>query len=104
MLSEENQWECEDCGVRKDAIKKINLTNLPSILILQLKRFSFQDNKSIKISDIVDFPLDNLNLNECIYNNLEKNFPSYRLFAITNHIGESLQEGHYTSFCHDSKK
>lgn len=38
-LDGENQWFCEKCKVKVDAIKKIDLWKLPTILIIHLKRF-----------------------------------------------------------------
>jgi len=38
-LDEVNQWFCEKCKVKVDAIKKIDLWKLPTILMINLKRF-----------------------------------------------------------------
>ena len=34
---------------------------MPSVLIVHLKRFEFNEKKRGKINDLVDFPLKNLN-------------------------------------------
>ncbi|TDH68544.1 hypothetical protein CCR75_000300 [Bremia lactucae] len=41
VLKEENQWMCDRCKVKRNAIKGLKFSKLPYILMLQLKRFDF---------------------------------------------------------------
>ena len=71
---------------------------MPKLLIVTLKRFSQSGDE--KINNMVDYPLDNLDLSEfvCGYN------PSqyvYELYGICNHIG-NVMGGHYTAFVKNS--
>ena len=61
------------------------------IVIIHLKRF--RNNR--KIENLVEFPLEGLNLKEYLPNK-EDNI--YDLFAVANHIG-GLHGGHYFAYC-----
>ena len=100
-LDHDNLWNCPNCNKSLQANKKIELYNLPKILIIHLKRF----NNNRKINSLIDFPLKDLDLNKYINkekdeNNNNKSIPEkkYDLFGVVNHYG-SLEYGHYTSFC-----
>ncbi|OMJ81023.1 hypothetical protein SteCoe_18584 [Stentor coeruleus] len=63
-LSGTNQYNCENCKQKQDALKGLKIKELPYILVLQLKRFDYDyaANKRIKINDKVSFEeLMNLN-------------------------------------------
>ena len=92
-LDKENLWKCPNCEENIEANKKIELYNIPKILIIHLKRF----NNNKKINTFINFPLTNLSLNNYI-NNTNKQNNNYDLFGVINHFG-SLQYGHYTAYC-----
>lgn len=97
-----NDYRCEKCEMKK-CNKKIELLNTPNYLIIQLKRFEF-NMKTYNFSKIlkeVNYPLF-LDMNKyCLQDNINKNINEkniYELTSIINHLGISLQSGHYTSF------
>ena len=92
-LDKENLWKCPHCEENIQANKKIELFNIPKILIIHLKRF----NNNKKINTFINFPLTNLCLDKYINKNNKEN-NHYDLFGVINHYG-SLQYGHYTAFC-----
>ncbi len=55
VMSEGNQVTCDTCGKKADAMKGICLAELPSILMLQLKRFDFdmETLRRVKLNDRV---------------------------------------------------
>jgi ubiquitin C-terminal hydrolase len=53
-----------------------------------------------KIKTVVDYPIDNLDLNKFLPNDKQVN--KYKLFAISNHTG-TLDGGHYTALCKNDK-
>jgi ubiquitin carboxyl-terminal hydrolase 47 len=57
-LQGDNQYYCEKCQKKVDAIKYISFEKLPKILILQFNRFDydFQTESRKKIFDKVTFP------------------------------------------------
>ncbi|KAF4141080.1 Ubiquitin carboxyl-terminal hydrolase domain-containing protein [Phytophthora infestans] len=58
MLEKENQWMCDRCKVKRDAIKGLKFSKLPYVLMLQLKRFDFDyaTMNRIKLHNKVTFP------------------------------------------------
>lgn len=99
--TEENldeKWFCEKCKKRVRASKTIELWKLPPVLIIHLKRFSFDSRgRSNKISTLVDFPLSDLDLTS-ICKSPQRDLPLYDCFAVINHHGDFGTSGHYTNF------
>jgi len=60
ILSGDNQYFCERCNKKVDAMKGLKFTKFPYLLTLQLKRFEFDltDMRRIKLDDRVTFPLE----------------------------------------------
>jgi len=74
-------------------IKKLNIWRFPEHLIIFFKRFN---NHGVKITKIIDFPIDNLNLNKyCV--GYDQNDSIYNLYAVSNHEG-NLFGGHYWAY------
>lgn len=69
-----------------------------------MKRFSFAGPWRDKITNSVDFPLTELNLDRYCAPQSNTNVSMiYDLYAVTNHFG-SLEGGHYTSYCRDAHR
>ncbi|CAD5212825.1 unnamed protein product [Bursaphelenchus okinawaensis] len=68
LLNGNNQYKCEKCDSLQDAQKGLGITKFPYMLVVQLKRFSFDYNTMhrIKLNDRVTFP-DYLDLNDYLY-------------------------------------
>ena len=78
----DDQWYCNKCKEHRDITKKLEIYRTPKILCIQLKRFVTRKNKNTqgrsgissmmyaqicqaeKISEAVDFPLEDLDLQE----------------------------------------
>uniref|UniRef100_K3WU38 Ubiquitin carboxyl-terminal hydrolase n=1 Tax=Globisporangium ultimum (strain ATCC 200006 / CBS 805.95 / DAOM BR144) TaxID=431595 RepID=K3WU38_GLOUD len=58
LLNNENQWMCDQCKTKRDAIKGLKFSKLPYLLSLQLKRFDFDyaTMNRIKLHNQVSFP------------------------------------------------
>ena len=103
ILDGDDIFFCERCKNKFKSTKKLEIYNIPKILIIQIKRF----NNNSKINTKVNFPLYNLDLSKYVLsfekiktNNI--NFEAkYDLFAVANHYG-SLIFGHYTAYCKNS--
>lgn len=98
-----DDYKCDNCKQKNFCNKKITLLNTPKYLIIQLKRFEF-NTKTFRMSKImneVNYPLF-IDMNKyCLQDNENNKINSkniYNLTSIINHLGGSLQSGHYTSF------
>lgn len=59
MLEGKNAYFCSQCETYRDTIKRSVIKSLPDVLILHLKRFSFNLDtmKKIKLNNYVKFPM-----------------------------------------------
>jgi ubiquitin C-terminal hydrolase len=99
----DGDYHCLQCPKLTKARQKSSLClPLPPVLIIQLKRFTYDSYSNDKIDTFISFPLDELDLSEYIVKDdskkLEDNSSTkYYLVAISNHTG-SLTCGHYTTY------
>ena len=96
-LSEQDPWYCGQCKDFRCASKKMDLFSLPDILILHLKRFAYTARSREKISTLVHFPVQGLDLSHINGRAGEGAGGVYDLFAVSNHMG-GLGGGHYTAY------
>lgn len=89
-------WACPKCKKNQDSIKMLDITKSPLILVIHLNR---NETGLSKKQTFVSFPWS-LNLEPYISHKHKNN--SYNLYAVSNHIGESVNAGHYTSYCKNS--
>jgi len=99
QLGIKDTWYCPECSDHMQAFKKFDIWNLPPILVIHLKRFSY--GKGIydfreKLDDLVEFPTD-LDLTGKIKSCDPNTLVSYELYAVSNHYG-NLGTGHYTAY------
>ncbi|PVU91288.1 hypothetical protein BB561_004489 [Smittium simulii] len=116
ILDINNEWFCSNCKRKSSASKTLKISKLPLVLMIHLKRFSYEGPFRDKIDAMVNYPVSNLdmspflafsapesNLKNLQSNNI-KNFNnstsvnpnSYHLYSVVNHMG-SLTGGHYTA-------
>jgi ubiquitin carboxyl-terminal hydrolase 8 len=91
-LVDENGLIDENTKVRHDILQTTLLWNLPTILIISLKRFSYNGTKNNKL---IDFPVNDMNMNKYVSGYKKENH--YELFGVCNHSGVSAG-GHYTCY------
>lgn len=94
-------WNCPSCKEARTAIKKFDITRLPPILVIHLKRFMADrvgGGWCHKRLHMVDFPLEDLDMTPFTVENSEQRFHTYNLYAVSNHYG-TMERGHYTAFC-----
>ncbi|KAJ0394465.1 hypothetical protein ATCC90586_010003 [Pythium insidiosum] len=110
VLNGDNQWRCDQCKTKRDAIKGLKFSKLPYLLSLQLKRFDydFMTDSRIKLHDRVTFPKyldmnaylhgDESNGATCAYMlmyrlvNKEKNMNAVPQDHIPSHMIERMRE------------
>lgn len=93
ILEGNNAWYNENTKKYQNVKRQILFWSLPTILVIDLKRF-FSNNK--KNQKLVDIPVDNLDLSKYIIGYNRDNY-IYDLYGICNHSG-SVYGGHYTAF------
>jgi len=92
LLNGDNMWFNDETQQKQEVIRCYKLWKYPNILTIVLKRYH---NGLRKIQNVIDFPLENLNMGKySCYNNGEV---LYDCFGICNHSG-NVMGGHYTCF------
>jgi ubiquitin C-terminal hydrolase len=104
QLDLNNMIYCENCYIKNRAHKSNKLWRLPKILIINLKRFNYNNYGMIssKNTKYIKYPIYDLDLSEFINENSQyKSKCKYNLFAVNNHHTISgintINSGHYTS-------
>ncbi|EYC34286.1 hypothetical protein Y032_0001g339 [Ancylostoma ceylanicum] len=95
QLGEEDSWYCPKCKKHERATKKLDLWNLPQILIIHLKRFQYSKWHRDKIDIPVVIPVKGFELNSKLANERHEHV-KYDLIAMSHHVG-GLGGGHYTA-------
>lgn len=133
LLDDNNKWYCPNCKKFTKLTKKIAITRLPQVLIINFKRFKMTASGGFhKLETFVTYPVNEeldmtpywpdvgstISANNSMSIEREKEilstFPvrsqvppfKYKLFGVANHYG-NLTTGHYTAYVHkssDSKK
>ena len=93
-LDGDNSWYNEEMNKKIAVKKRITFWSLPKILIITLKRFSFDGKK--KRQEFVDIPLTDFSLSKYVSGYNAKQY-KYDLYAVCNHSGNT-QGGHYTAY------
>jgi ubiquitin carboxyl-terminal hydrolase 8 len=109
QLDDLNAWFCPRCRKHVCALKLIALWSVPDILILHLKRFTFDTCLTSgtmlrsKIDCKVEFPIDNLDLTKHVLGPIDPDAPPiYSLFGVSEHTGPTANSGHYTATVRNS--
>lgn len=95
-LGEHDPWYCPSCKKHQQATKKFDLWSLPRILVVHLKRFSYNRCWRDKLDTVVDFPISDLNMSEFVCDPKAGPYV-YDLIAVSNHYG-GMGGGHYTAY------
>lgn len=102
QLEETEMWYCNRCQDHVRAWKQFHIYRTPPILIIHLKRFHYSasTHRRNKITSLIDFPLQGLDLTHLASHYEEGQTPIYDCYAVSNHYG-SLGGGHYTAYTLD---
>jgi len=94
---------CPSCEASTNGTKKLDLYTTPEVLVISFKRFKIcPDTYQIrKLCNAIQFPQE-LNLCEAV-TGPNKGQSTYSIYAVSNHIGNSFQSGHYSTHCRDPK-
>ena len=93
VLDGENMVFCEKTNQKENVKKSITFWSFPTILVIDIKRFNYQNRKN---QMMVTFPLENLDLSKYVTGYNKQSY-IYDLYGVCNHSGNVLG-GHYTSY------
>jgi len=95
-LSDDNKYYCEHCGKHTDATRTEGILRTARHLIITLKRFNSNGHKNGTYVDIN--PHEVLDMSPYLHDNgAHSPYTKYRLYAISNHVGD-VGGGHYYSY------
>ena len=99
ILDKDNMIYCDMCGHKNKSTKKILFWKTPKILVIQLKRFIFNNygERTSKNTSNVTYPITDLDLSNYFYN---KTNCYYDLIGINCHLelgSSNINTGHYIS-------
>lgn len=105
-LTHQNKFYCNTCSSLQEATKTIKLKALPEILVINFKRFKYDENvdRMVKLFDSISYP-STLRLFNTTTSKRDENdkylddFSLYDLYALVVHIGGGPMHGHYVSLC-----
>ncbi|CAH3164466.1 unnamed protein product [Porites evermanni] len=100
-LGANDPWYCPSCKKHQQATKKFDLWSLPKILVVHLKRFSYNSFWRDKLDTLVNVPLRNFDMSDYVINK-DQPRPVYNLIAVSNHYG-GMGGGHYTAYAKNCK-
>lgn len=95
-LGADDAWYCPNCQKHQQATKKFDLWSLPEVLVIHLKRFSYNRYWRDKIDTIIEFPVNNLDMTQYVINSAHGQ-AVYDLISVSNHYG-GMGGGHYTAY------
>ncbi|KAI8902828.1 hypothetical protein BC833DRAFT_520566 [Globomyces pollinis-pini] len=96
IMDGDDAWHCPRCKKPRKTSKILSIVKFPTILLIHLKRFSFQGPFRDKLDTNVDFPISNMNMTPYIKQFAQPESYYYDLYAVSNHFG-TLSGGHYTA-------
>ena len=93
VLDGDNAWYNEATKLKQNVQKKLSYWSLPTILVIDIKRFNAQNRKN---QILLTFPLENFDLSKYVVGYKKESYV-YDLYGICNHSG-GVHGGHYTAF------
>lgn len=99
VLHHQNKFYCNTCLSLQEAVKTIKLKKTPEILIVNFKRFKYDEkiDSMVKLFDSILYPLKLRLFNTSSSD--EEHFSLYGLYALVVHIGGGPMHGHYVALC-----
>jgi len=98
-LRDVNKYWCSECRRLNEAQRSVSYEVLPTVLILQLKRFTTVASKTYvsKLTDFIPTPFTlDCFCTECSGSGGGRH--KYRLYSVILHLGASLASGHYIAY------
>ena len=100
-LSGENKYWCDKCCHFQEAEKRLRIKSPPNVLVCQLKRFKYTQNRFKKLLYRVAFPME-MRLAVNSRGDEDAADSLYSLFAVVVHVGRTVNDGHYIALVKNS--
>lgn len=98
LLTEDNAVFCQRCRKKQSVTKGLRLATAPSIMVIHLKRFAFNDyGRLVRLHKRIEFP-QKLEIGDYMSNLNKARPPPYSLVGVLVHQGQTCASGHYLSF------
>ena len=101
-LRDVNKYWCSECRRLNEAQRSVSYEVLPTVLVLQLKRFTTVASKTYvsKLTDFIPTPftLDCFCAGCSAGGSQRCSRHKYRLYSVILHLGASLASGHYIAY------
>jgi len=98
ILTEDNAVFCQRCRKKQPVTKGLRLATAPSILVIHLKRFAFNDyGRLVRLHKHIKFD-QRLEIGDYMSNLNKARPPAYSLVGVLVHQGQTCASGHYLSF------
>lgn len=101
QLSRDDAWYCNKCKDHVQASKRLQFWTLPTVLVVQLKRFTYTRFSRDRLDTPVRFPLQDLDMSPFCVPEAPQTCRRYELCAVSKHIG-ALGGGHYVAYARSS--
>lgn len=101
-LSHQNKFYCNTCLSLQEAVKTIKLKSTPDILVINFKRFKYDDklDRMVKLFDSISYPMKLRLFNTKKSEDDDTlELKLYGLYALVVHIGGGPMHGHYVALC-----
>jgi ubiquitin carboxyl-terminal hydrolase 1 len=102
ILRSDNKYWCSECRRLNEAQRSVSYDVLPTVLVLQLKRFTTVASKTYvsKLTDFIPTPFTlDCFCTECSRAGAgSSSRHQYRLYSVILHLGASLASGHYIAY------
>ena len=104
-------YACDTCKKRCEAIRKMEISQLPPYLRISLNRYKFEEEGRRKLNFFVDFPLINLSFTDS--ETFSYSVPllppnasqiEYDCVAVLQHHSSNASSGHYTALCRSNQE
>lgn len=94
-----DRYRCEHCKTLNDSQKFLRIAQPPELLCIHIKRFRHDSYFGGKLSDVVQFPLRDLDISRFCEQDADAPQVSmkYDLVSVVNHIG-GISGGHYIAY------
>lgn len=93
-------WIAEEEVMENDTKRQTKIEELPKVLILHLKRFTFDKGLSTKISKKINYD-EILTLPKSLLSN-PNHLKEYQLYSVVCHHGKDGSSGHYSTYVYHS--